>query len=78
VSSKPVWKSVGIEAKNEANVLGCCGLWIGLRDNTLEVRVRHFVTWLRLRGLAPPSRKDPVPGLAEMALIPYLFYKRGF
>jgi len=50
----------------------------------LAVGARQLGAWQFLRSLATfdtePvfSLRDPMPGLAEMVLIPYLFYKRGF
>ncbi len=50
----------------------------------LAVWGRQLGLWRFLKSVASLdtepvfSLKDPMPGLAEMALIPYLFYKRGF
>jgi len=44
-----------------------------------HIRLRDY--WRSLRGSiteAVFSREDPLPGLAELALLPYMFYKRGF
>lgn len=53
-----LWRSWGdgphmyVKLPNEANLPGCCTLWISLMDNVLAVRVRRFGTWLRLSELA--------------------------
>jgi hypothetical protein len=50
----------------------------------LAVWCRQLGPWQFLKSVASLdaepvfSLKDPMPGLAEMVLIPYLFYKRGF
>jgi D-aspartate ligase len=61
--------------------------WIRLLTDVptglLEIRSgnlqwRNYLRTLRFDTEAVFSRKDPMPGLAEVALIPYLYFKRGF
>jgi predicted ATP-grasp superfamily ATP-dependent carboligase len=50
----------------------------------LEILRGNQRLWAYLRSLknaqveAVFSREDPLPGLVELALLPYLFVKRGF